>query len=361
MRKFKIITSLGVILSLLAVLFGPPYQEASATLSDMFDVMSRLAASDGTQVLSNHTIMFETSVGVASTQTIVITFPSDFDGTTDGQGTLDYTDVDLWEDTSPDDNCDNDGVSETLVSGSPGTSEWSAVFSGTASRILTFNSEVCVEIGENAAGGSSNSQYENPTTTGNKTIQLAVGPSETGNIVVNILTNEQVVATATVLASLTFSVDDNTVEFGTLSTTAARWANDSGGSSSAVAAHTMQVGTNSPGGYSVKYNGTTLTSTGTPADTISVATITGDEDGTPGSEQFAIGLTTNGDATIVTTYAKASNNYKFVASTETEIVYENNASATETLSVYYIANIAANTEAHTDYTSTVTYTGTGNF
>ena len=358
-------------MALLISLFGPPYQKTSATLSYTYDTMSRLAASDGTQILSNHSIQFRTSVGVASTQTIVITFPSDFDGTTDGQGALDFNDVDLLEDTSVDAVCDG-AESEALVASAPTASQWSAVFSATGSRTLTFTSggasaiiaaasEVCVKIGENATGGSGNSQYENPTTTGSKTISLAVGPSETGSAIVNILTNEQVVATATVSPTLTFTVDDNTTEFGTLSATAATWADNAAGSATVVAAHTMTVGTNGASGYSVKYNGTTLTSTGTPADTITVATIAADEDGTFGSEQFALGVTTNGNATITTAYAKASNNYSFVASTETEIVNESGTSATETLSVWYLANIAANTEAHSDYSSTITYTATGNF
>src|SRR3989344_2170322 len=171
--KTSTIVSFGLVLAMLAILIGPPLQVANAAaLTSKSDAMSRLEVSVADSPLSDHAIQFTTPTGVASTQTIVITFPSDFDGSNDGQGALDFSDVDLLEDTTPDAVCD--GTAETLVTSGPTSSEWSAVFSGTENRVLTFTSggasaiiaaasQVCVKIGENATGGAANSQYINPT------------------------------------------------------------------------------------------------------------------------------------------------------------------------------------------------------
>jgi len=373
MKKINTITSLGVLLALLAVLIGPPLQVAqAAALTSKSDVMSRVKVSSPTDVLSDHAIQFTTPTGVASGQTIVITFPSDFDGANDPQGALDVNDVDLFEDTTPDAVCD--GTAETLVASGATASQWNTVFSGTENRTLTFTSggasaiiaagsQVCVKIGENATGGSSNSQYANPTTAGSKTITLSVGSgADTGDLVVNILADDQVAVSGTVVETMTFTIDDNSIGFGNLTASNARFANGAGTGANgptSVSAHTMTMATNAASGYSIRYNGATLISGG---NTINVATITGDEDGTPGTEQFAIGFTTNGNATIVSAYNQVSPtfNYSFVANTETEVISEAVPTATETFSAFYLANITGATEAGS-YTTAITYTATANF
>src|SRR3989338_5848632 len=114
MKKIQLITSLGVILALVAILIGPPLQVAqAAALTSKSDAMSRLEGSVADVPKSDHAIQFTTPTGVSSTQTIVITMPSDFDGSNDAQGALDFSDVDLLEDTTPDSTCD--GTDQTLV------------------------------------------------------------------------------------------------------------------------------------------------------------------------------------------------------------------------------------------------------
>ena len=161
--------------------------------------------------------------------------------------------------------------------------------------------------------------------------------------------------------SLTFSISDTTIGFGSLTTANARFATgDNAGADypPAVAAHTLSVATNATSGYVMTYVGPTLTRGG---DLISAATITGDEDGTPGvAEQFAISFSTNGDATIAPTYAKASNNYNFNPSATTTFVSEAGSTATETISCYYIGNIVNSTEAGS-YTTDLTYIVTSTF
>ncbi len=178
--------------------------------------------------------------------------------------------------------------------------------------------------------------------------------------------DEIVNVTSAVPQSLSFDSTDNAIGFGDLTSANARWATgDLAGTPTqptlASGAHELTVGTNATDGYTVKYNGTTLTSAG---DTITPATITDDDNGTPGSEQFAIAASTTGDATIATGYVYTEStpdpDYKFVASTDTTLFSELGPTATETVDVYYLANIAALTEAGT-YATNITYTATASY
>jgi len=365
--KILPITAIAVFLTFFS------HKALAAPLQDKLDTMSRVGNSSGGDVLSDHEIQLTTPSGVASTETIVITLPSDFDGANDPDGALDYTDIDFFIDGEPDQTCD--GSAQTVVaSGSETASDWSAVFSGTENRVLTLTSggasaivgagsEVCIQIGENATGGSANSQYANPTSSAAFTLTLTAG-SDSGDLSVSIIDNDRVTITAEVTETITFALADNVIGFGNLTNANARFATgtDPYGANgpTSTSAHDMTVSTNGSTGYEITYLGSTLTNQGT--DDIDVDTITGDEDGTPNSEQFAIGFTTNGDATIVTTYDQEDPtfNYSFVEDTQTPFVYEDVPTATETISAFYLANISGITPAGS-YSTSVTYVATANF
>lgn len=362
-RNLKKFISLIVILSLAFMLYPiNPKIVNAAGLTYLKDTLSTLTK----DAFADHEIMFTTADGVDSTQTIVITFPTDFDGETGDP--LDFSDVDFFVDSSPDQSC-GDGTAQTLVAASPGTDEWSAIFSGTENRILTLTSggasatvaagyEVCIEIGENATGGAANAQYDNPTTSGEKTITFTVGTTDTGSCPVYIVDDDSVAVSGTVLESLTFAITDIEITFDTLYSTKARYAGASAGSDSAVSGHDLEVTTNAGSGYTVTYNGATLTSNG---NTIDVAAFTDDADGTPGNEEFGISIATDGDATIVTEYQYTGTpNYKFVAGTTTSIISENGPTAIETFSFYYLANIGGDTHSGS-YTTAITYIATANY
>jgi hypothetical protein len=212
-------------------------------------------------------------------------------------------------------------------------------------------------------GTGSASTVTNGAVDDDDTIAIAGAFGDTGTLAVDIITDDQVVVTATVDPTITFSISDNTIGFGTLSSSAARFAtgDTNGSASDSSAAHTMSIATNSQSGYTVTYNGATLTSGG---NTISVASITNDADGTQGTEQFAVGFSTSGDATIASGYdhnAVAGNrDWNFVASTTTTVVSETVATNAETISAFYLSNIAGSTEAGS-YSTTITYIATGTF
>lgn len=360
------------IFSITAVLFLVsiyPNKALADPLEDRSDVMSRLGSSTAADVYSDHTIQFVTPSGVASGETIVIDFPSDFDGSNHTNGALDFNDVDLFIDDTPDGNCD--GTTTNIVGAAPGASDWLAEFSGTDGRTLTITSggasaivaagyEVCVEIGQNADGGTANSQYINPTTTGAFMIGLEAGV-DTGDVTVSIIENDVVVITAKVNETITFSISDYDIGFGVLSLSNARFATGSepygADGPTPASAHTMSVATNGSSGYDITYRGLTLES---GADDIDVDTIVGDEDGVPGSEQFAISFSTSANAAIASAYQQASSNYSFVESTETSFASELGPTDTETLSAFYLANISGLTPAGT-YSTSITYVASANF
>jgi predicted secreted protein len=119
------------------------------------------------------------------------------------------------------------------------------------------------------------------------------------------------------------------------------------------------VATNAASGWTLTYSGATLTSGG---NTITdAATIDEDSDGTPGTEQFGISASTNGDSTIATGYLRDSAaDFDFVPNTTTTLASEAVATATETISISYLANISGATEPGS-YSTTLTYIATGNF
>ncbi len=161
-------------------------------------------------------------------------------------------------------------------------------------------------------------------------------------------------------AALTFSISDTTVGFGDLLSSSARYATGDlvGTTSFGTAAHTLSIFSSAASGYAITYVGSTLTNGG---NTIDAATITNDNDGTPGSEQFALGATTNGDGTIVSDYnANSAAEYKFVPGTTTPFFSESGATAAEIISMYYIANISDATQSGS-YSTDITYIATGTF
>lgn len=340
----------SILIGMLTVGWSLPVAQA-ASLSSLSDTMSTVKKN----TTSNHDITFVTPTGLTSGQTMTVTFESDYSI----PALLDYTDIDLLD----------DGVDVTLAA-SPSGSTWGVV--RTSSTVLTFTngnvavsagSVVRIKIGTNASTGATGThQITNPTSAGSFTITIAGGTfADTGTITTTIVDDDTVSVTATVGQSLTFSISSNSITFGTLSPSAARYADTSSGSNSDTAAHTLAVATNGTSGYTITVKGATLTSGLNTIDAIG---------GTPaasatGTEQFGIYATKSGgvNGTIATPYADSGTpafGYDANASTATTFASGTSATPTETYSVHYIANIAATTEAGS-YATSLVYVATANF
>ncbi len=360
MKKFNIITSLGLVVMMFAIFVLPLVQVAqAAAITNASDTMS----TQKELIASSHTIKFTTPTGAEqSTDTIIVTFPSTgttpFNFTSKTIGTVTFTH-----------GATTGSETTEVLAATPGVSDWGAVFSGTQNRILTLTAPTDgVGVATLAATQKIIITYNstnsiNPSVNASPyTIAISGTFGDTGNISVPILTDDQVAVTATVDNSLTFSISDPSIGFGTLVIANARFANGAATGTdgpTSASAHTLAISTNASSGYNITYNGATLTSGG---NTVAVATITGDEDGVPNSEQFAIGFTTSGNATIVSAYNQVTPNfnYSFVAGTTTQIISETVPTATETISAFYLANVAGTTEAGS-YSTTLTYVATANF
>lgn len=325
----------------------------AASLTTMSDTMSSVKVS----ALSNHDILFTTPTGITTGQTVTVTFPSGFSM----DSSLTYTDVDVLV----------GGVQQTLAAGN-GASTWGVV--RTSATVLTITAQssgtpaaassvIRIKIGTNATNQSTGVyQVTNASGTGQHAIAIGGNMTDSGSISVTLVTDDVVAVSATVAQSISFAISANSIAFGTLDSAAARYANTSTGSASDTVAHTLAVGTNAPSGYTVTVQGATLASAQNPSNTISAI------GGTPatsstGTEQFGIYATKSGgsNGTIAAPYATGSSfGYDATAATATTFASGTTATATETYSLHYLANIAAVTEAGS-YTTNLTYVGTANF
>lgn len=337
------------ILSLLTISALTPSLVYAASLTGLSDTMSSSKVSTS----SSHTIRFTTPTGAAdNTDTIIITFPSDFNFTSKTIGTVTFT---HGATTGAE-------TSETLAASATG-SAWGAAFSGTQNRVLTLTAPTDgVGAATVAAGDKIIITYDstnsvNPSSPSTYGISISGGFGDSGTITVPILSDDVVAVSATVPQSLTFTISDNSIGFGTLSATAVTYATgDANGTTTSAIAHTLVAGTNAGSGYGVTVSGATLTNASFTIDAVgSVNTAAAS-----GTEQFGLRLTASGGSGTVTAPYAASGFAYNATSSAVQVASASGSSANTTYSAYYIANISSNTEAGS-YSTNLTYTATATF
>ncbi len=359
MKIHKIFFIVMVLITVFGISF--PIQNAkAAALTSVKDVMNTIAATAN----ANHTISFVAPSAVSNGSTITLTFPAGFSLTG-----LVEDDIDIA------------GTTEgelTTAADCTGSEKASFSFSG---QVITFtlcagdggdftgSETITIEIGNHAsASGTGSNQIDNPSA-GDYRITIGGTMTDSGAFGVSIISDDSVNVTAQVNESITFTISDTTIGFGTITSSTGRWAtSDTTGTDASAttptSAHSMTIATNATGGYTITYNGATLTS---GANTIcqtpltDCADVTDDSDGNPGTEQFGISVSTSGDATIPAAYLRDSAaSFEFKPSTTTTIVSETGPTATETISTSYLGNITGTTEAGA-YSTNITYIATGTF
>jgi hypothetical protein len=344
----RITIALTLCLVISGVLTSVTYAAALTTLSDTL-------SSAKINTVSNHDITFVTPTGVTSGQTIIITLPAGFSA----NASMDFTDMDVLV----------NGSNVTLAA-SPTGATWGAV--RTSATVITLTNgttavtagqTIRVKIGTNATNQTTGvRQITNDSSAGTKVIAITGTFGDTGSISVQLVNDDTVVVSATVSQAISFALSSNTIAFGTLDSGNARFANTSSGSGSDTVAHTLAVGTNATTGYTITVQGATLTSQQNSGNTIT-AIGASPATSSAGSEQFGIYATKSGgsNGTIATPYATASSfGYNGTAATAATFSSGTTATATETYSLHYLANISPTTEAGT-YTSSLVYVATANF
>jgi len=299
---------------------------------------------------ANHTFTFVIPGEVTAGNSIVVTYPADFALTS-----LDYTDIDLSDDGAP-----------LTMAASPLTTNWGVTVTPGARTItitsgtgtIAASSVMILKVGTHAAVGTAGThQATNPTTANTYSITIAAGGS-TAYMAVSIVSNDQVALSAVVGQTLSFSISDNSIGFGTLSTDAPSYATgDAVGTTVETSAHTITASTNAGSGYTITVLGDTL-----EAGVESIAAIGGTAAAlAAGSAQFGLRATAAGGSGAVSSpYASADYAYAAIASATDEVAASVSASAATTYTVYYGASISSQTEPGS-YSTTLTYTIAANY
>ena len=354
MKSFFYKSISGILITtLLYVVSGGATIAHASSLTNLSDILSTQSASTS----ANHTISFTTPTGVASGETIILTFSSSTTAPTIN-ASLTYTDIDVLD----------DGVDITLGSTPSGatagvvrTSATVITFTNGTSAI-TAGSVITFKIGTNATNQSTGVYTITSGTAGTMYVAVTGSFGDTGVLSVPIISSSNVSVTATVDDTLSFSVSDSDIFFGNLSSSFACFAqgSDPGAvtcpTTSETEAFSMTAQTNSLTGYTVTVQGGTLTSglntiTALPANTNSSA----------GSEQFGMRLVHSGGSGSVTApYSASGYAYTATSGTAVEVASATVATTTDTYSVRYIANISTVTEAGS-YSTTQTFVATANF
>lgn len=362
LKKLKFMVSAYLVVALVFSFAGGfMISEAqAASLLNKYDTLS----TQKKNTVSDHTIVFRTPTGAnEATDTITITLPTGF--TTNS---FDFGDVDFAHSAGSQSNCTAPTwTNQETLAAAPSATAWGAVLSGQVLTLtppsdgigaaaIAVNACIQVEIGNHATGG--NTQITNHATAGSYSVLIGGNFGDTGNMVINVLDDDQVVVSASVNEVLSFSISDNSVGFGTLSAAAARFASgDTIGSATETAAHNLAVGTNAANGYTVVVSGATLTY---GEDTITAIGAT-NAGSSIGAEQFGVRVMTPSGGSGTATAPYAASGWAFdSAAFPDEIASSASASAQTTFPISYIANIGTETEAGS-YTATLTYLASANF
>ncbi|MCX6792637.1 MAG: autotransporter-associated beta strand repeat-containing protein [Candidatus Falkowbacteria bacterium] len=158
--------------------------------------------------------------------------------------------------------------------------------------------------------------------------------------------------------TMTMSLSNATINFGTLTMLSPRYATSTLGAGVESIAHTIDVSTNATYGYTLYVQGDPLAG---PGGHVITAIGNTPAASNPGNEQFGIRSTVSGGvATVASTYGHASN-YGYDATASNQSTIGNAAGAsTDTFSMRYLCNIGFTTNAGS-YSTTLTYTAVGGF
>lgn len=242
-----------------------------------------------------------------------------------------------------------------------GTFATALIFSSTTNAhaekntFTNFTNKACISI---PSGGSVSIGYQTSNCTGYDTTLGSIESDINSHIGDGSAYTNKICGTANGTQSLTFSISDNTIGFGSLLAVAVRYATGDtlGASVDTTDSHTLSASTNVSGGYSISLNGTTLTS-GVNTITAMGGTATAS---IVGSKQFGLRIVSNSGTGVAVSPYNTSNWAFDVGTFPNKIVTGAGDSSTSVLGMRYISNISASTPSGS-YTSVLTYVMTVNF
>jgi hypothetical protein len=220
------------------------------------------------------------------------------------------------------------------------------------SSVNTYGTNVC--LSDTSFGDTVTVGYQNTNCSGYDTTLLSMSSSDNSHVGDGSAYTGKVCATI-FTPTVSFSVSTNSVNFGTLTSGASRYADTSTGSGTEVQAHTLSASTNATSGYVITVGGTTLKDGTNTIDAIG-ATNTAPSAGT---KQFGLRMTKTGTGTVTAPYT-ASGFALDTASFPDEVASGVGDGTSTTYSVRYLGNITTLTPAGT-YKANLTYTVTSTF
>lgn len=243
-----------------------------------------------------------------------------------------------------------------------GTFATALKLSGTSNAHAEQNSQsnyannACISV---PSGGSVSVGYQATNCSGFDTTLGSINGTTNAHVGDGSAYTTKICATASGSAqSLTFSISDNTIGFGTLSAAGARYAtgDTSGFGSDTVDAHTISASTNASSGYTMTLSGTTLTS---GANTVTAIGGTAAAS-SAGTEQFGLRLIVNSGTGSATSPYASANWALDTGAFPDQVASGAGDGTTSEFGVRYIGNISANTDAG-NYSAVLTYTVTATF
>ncbi|MFA5946463.1 MAG: hypothetical protein WC813_00375 [Patescibacteria group bacterium] len=216
--------------------------------------------------------------------------------------------------------------------------------------------DACLSV---AAGGTVSVGYQATNCSGFDTTIGSMTATTNSHIGDGNAYSVKICATALPPQTLTFSVSDNSIGFGSLSTSQSTYATgDTNGSTTEVEAHTLAISTTAYNGYALTVRGATLTAAGGTITAIGGTNTVP----TAGTEQFGLRLTAAGGVgTVTSPYAASGFAYNATDSTAVQVAGATSGDdVTTTYSARYLANITSLTESGA-YSTTLYYVVTGTF
>ena len=355
--QIRFAKSFLAVCSAMALFLGVIESAHAGFINNFSDTQSTVKVSTN----SRHVLKFTSPTGTSvANATIIITFPSTsgYVFTNKATSTITFT------------HGASTGLetSETLA-GAQTAAAWGVAFSGTASTTLTLTAPTD-GVGAAAVAPSDKliitldaNNALNPSGAGSYQIGVTGSFGDTGTTTIAIITNDTVSVNAIVAQTISFAISANSIDFGTLGTAAVKYASstNAAGDTAETVAHTLAVATNAPSGYTITASGTTLTSQQNSAFTITEIGAT-PASSTIATEQFGLRATKSGgvNGTIAAPYVQTTSyGYNATSSAQT-FASGTSATATETYSLRYVANITALTEAG-NYATNIVYVATANF
>jgi hypothetical protein len=341
MRSF--VSSILILMLVVSTFNFHIHKVNAASLTDISDTQTNQTSG----ALSSHSITFATPTGIGTSSTTVLTF----DNGTSISG-ITSADVSIYV----------NGIIATSTFGAAGPTTWG--FSNTSNTITvtapstgtpaSASSSIVIIVGSQVSGGTD--RILNGAV-GITTLTIGGSITDGGYANLFVVVNSIINITAAVVPTITFSISSNTLQFGALTTGAARYATSTaGGSSIDTTAHTLILSTNSTSGFNITFQGTTLTaSSGAIAPLVVAATSS-----LPGTEQFGLNSDISGGmgTSVGANYATPSLFYFGATATTTDLLGSGNSPTTAvTYSVHYIANISGSTHSGS-YSSNITYIAT---